>query len=144
MGKTSSVWSHAKRMDSNTTKCNLCEEIVSAKGGNTSTIKRHLIALHKVDFDKPISEPQSSITNFLIPAKSKLNKAWINQIDCQIASFVACDGRPISTVEGNGFRELIKFLEPEYIVKSRATTTALIKEIYAKGAAQMNPPLLLL
>ena len=45
MGKTSSVWSHAKRLDCDTAKCNLCNEILSAKGGNTITIKRHLAAL---------------------------------------------------------------------------------------------------
>ena len=32
MGKTLSVWGHAKRLDSDTAKCNLCDEILSAKG----------------------------------------------------------------------------------------------------------------
>ena len=53
MGKTSSVWSQAKRLDCDMAKCNLCNEIMSAKGGNTSTIKRHLATLHKLDVDQP-------------------------------------------------------------------------------------------
>ena len=32
MGKTSYVCCHAKRLDSDMTKCNLCDEILSAKG----------------------------------------------------------------------------------------------------------------
>ena len=104
MGKTSPVWSHAKRVDSDTAKCNLCEEILSAKGGNTSTIMRHLAAVHKVDVDKPSAAP-SSITNFLVPSKAKvLSKARSVEIDRSIASFIARDGRPIRTVEGDGFR----------------------------------------
>jgi len=85
MGKTSSVWNHAKRVDSDTAKCNLCEEVLSAKGGNTSTIKRHLAAVHKVDVDKPSAAPPS-ITNFLVPSKAKvLSKARSVDIDRSIA-----------------------------------------------------------
>ena len=53
MGKPkSNVWTHAKRIDDSTAKCNLCDETVTAKGGNTSTIKRHLLAIHKIDVNK--------------------------------------------------------------------------------------------
>src|SRR6218665_1922322 len=130
MGKTSSVWNHAKRVDSDTAKCNLCEEALSAKGGNTSTIKRHLAAVHKVDVDKSSAAPPS-ITTFLVPSKAKvLSKARSVEIDRRIASFIARAGRPIRTAEGDGFRELLKYLEPQYIIKSRPTTTAQIKAIY--------------
>ena len=125
MGKPKSyVWTHAKRIDENSAKCNLCNETISAKGGNTTTIKRHLVAIHKIDVDKAdATTPSPNITGFLTASKPKLSKARSAEIDRRIAAFVACDGRPISTVEGDGFRDLITYIEPDYDVKSRGCRT---------------------
>jgi len=140
MGKPkSNVWTHAKRIDENSAKCNLCNETISAKGGNTTTIKRRLVAIHKIDVDKAdATTPSPSITGFLMASKPKLSKARSAEIDRRIAAFVACDGRPISTVEGDGFRDLITYIEPDYDVKSRATTTSHIKRMYDAGSKSLK------
>ena len=81
---------HAKRINDNA-KCNLCDETVSAKGGNMSTIKRHLISIHKIDVDKTeTSSP--SIKGFLTPTKTTLTKGRSAEIDRRIAAFIARDG----------------------------------------------------
>ena len=51
------------------------------------------------------------------------------EVDRHVAAYIARDERPISTVEGEGCCELMTFLEPEYDVKSRATTSH-IKQMY--------------
>jgi len=58
MGKPkSNVWTFAKCIDESTAKCNLCNETVTAKGGNTTTVKRHLFSIHKIDVDKTDATP---------------------------------------------------------------------------------------
>ena len=142
MGKPkSNVWTHAKRLDENTAKCGLCDETVSARGGNTTTVKRHLLAIHKIDVDKTATStlvPVPSVREFFTPSKPKLSKARSVEIDRHVAAYIARDGRPISTVEGEGFRELMMYLEPEYNVKSRATTTSQIKRMYDAGAEALK------
>ena len=137
MGKTSNVWMHVKRINDNTAKCNLCDETVSAKGGNTSTIKRHLISIHKIDVDK-METSSPSIKGFLTPTKTTLTMVRSAEIDRRIAAFIARDCRPISTVDGEGFCELINFMEPDYTVKSRATTTTQIKRMYDNGVTKLK------
>ena len=63
MGNTSAVWNHAKRVERDTAKCNLSDDILLAKGENTSVIERHL------DDDKPTAAPPS-IVNFLVHSSS--------------------------------------------------------------------------
>ena len=140
MGKPkSNVWTFAKRIDESTAKCNLCNETVTAKGSNTTTVKRHLFSIHKIDVDKSDATPTSaSIKGFLTPSKPKLSKARSVEIDRHVAAFIARDGRPVSTVEGEGFRELMTFLEPEYDIKCRTTTTAHIKRMYDAGAKSLK------
>lgn len=117
--------------------CGLCDETC----GNTTTVKRHLLAIHKIDVDKTATStlvPVPSVREFFTPSKPKLSKARSVEIDRHVAAYIARDGRPISTVEGEGFRELMMYLEPEYNVKSRATTTSQIKRMYDAGAEALK------
>ena len=47
-----------------------------------------------------------------------------------IAEMIATDCLPISFVDNEGFRNLMKFLEPGYDVPSRPTITAHLKKLY--------------
>ena len=141
MGKPmSNVWTHAKRIDESTVKCSLCDETVTANDGNKTTIKRHLLAINKIDVDKTVATLTSvlSVREFFTLSKPKLSKMWSAKIDRHVVAYIARDERPISTVEGEGFRKLITFLEPKYDVKSRATTTSHIKLMYDAGANALN------
>lgn len=42
------------------------------------------------------------------------------------------DMLPINVVEGDGFRELIHFIIPDFIIPSRVTITGLLQESYGK------------
>ncbi|KAL3860698.1 hypothetical protein ACJMK2_010789 [Sinanodonta woodiana] len=137
MGKFSKVWAHAERLNDFYACCKLCELVLSAKGGNTSTLRKHLVGTHHIDVDKNDSTNSTpSIASFLV-GKPNLSKARTLQIDRRIAAFIAQDGRPISIVNGEGFKSLINFLEQDYDIKSRTTTTALIKERYDEGVRKM-------
>lgn len=140
MSKTSKVWSYAKRVDESTAKCNLCEMIFSARGGNTSTVRHHLIGTHHINIDGTDSKSGSSpnIASFFAAPRTKLTKLRINELDTKVAEFIARDARPISLVEGEGFRSLMKFLEPDYELKCRTTTTALIKEMYKNAVERLK------
>ncbi|KAL3856838.1 hypothetical protein ACJMK2_011549 [Sinanodonta woodiana] len=122
MGKVFKVWSHAERLNDNNARCKLCELVLSAKGGNTSTLRKHLIGTHCIDVDKNDSTNSTpSIASFLV-GKPNLSKARTLQIDHRIAAFIAQDGSPISIVNGEGFKSLINFLKPDYNIKSRTNT----------------------
>jgi len=51
----------------------------------------------------------SSSKGFLTSSKPKLSKAQSAEIDHHVAALIARDGRLVSTVEGEGFRELTPF-----------------------------------
>ncbi|KAL3862474.1 hypothetical protein ACJMK2_008438 [Sinanodonta woodiana] len=127
MGKVSKVWVHAERLNNNNTCCKLCELVLSAKGGNTSTLRKHLVGTHHIEVNKNDSTNSTPSTSSFLVGKPKLSKARTLQIDRRIAAFITQDGRPISNVDGEGFKSLINFLKPEYDIESRITT-ALIKE----------------
>ena len=67
MGKGSKVWVHAERLNDNNARCKLCELVLSAKGGNTSTLRKHLVGTHRIDVDKNESANSTpSIASFLV------------------------------------------------------------------------------
>ena len=142
MGKVSNVWKYAKRIDDNNARCNLCETQLTAKGGSTSCVRNHLIGTHHIDVDNITSTIRApSIASYFVPQKQKISISRSLKLDRMIAAFIAQDARPISIVEGEGFRRLIKFLEPDYDLKSRATITALIKKRYDDGMLKMKQQL---
>src|SRR5213080_4994367 len=110
MSKTSKVWSYAKRMDENNAKCKLCEVVESSKGGNTSTLRHHLIGTHHIDLDNIGKNSAANITSFMIAPRPKVTKSRALEIDRKVAKFIARDARPISIIEGDGFISLLKFL----------------------------------
>jgi len=59
----------------------------------------------------------------------KTSKRW-SDITKHIALFIAKDTRPVNIVEGDGFRELIQFLEPRYEMASRPTVDKQLDELY--------------
>ena len=63
----------------------------------------------------------------------------LNGITNRIAEFVARDLRPIATVNGAGFQQLMKFLEPGYKVPSRTHVTTTC--IYTLIAEEMRTTL---
>lgn len=109
-----------------------------SKGGSTSAVRNHLVGTHHIDIDNAGSTSSPSVASFLMAKRPALSKTRSIELDRKIAAFIAQDARPISLVEGKGFRNLMAFLEPEYELKSRTTTTELIKKMYNEGVQKLK------
>lgn len=59
----------------------------------------------------------------------------------QICNMVTTDMLPINVVDGKGFRELIKCIEPGYDIPSRATITTRVQATYARKKAELKTQL---
>ena len=113
MGKVSKVWSYAERLDVDKVKCKLCGSILTAKCGNTSTIRHHLTGTHHIDIDGPGNLNTPSILSFCKAARPRMTTEKSLAIDKKIADFIARDARQISLVEGDGFLSLINYTYPD-------------------------------
>ena len=122
------MWSYADRIVKNNVKCKLCKAILTAKGGNTSTIQHHLTGIHHINSDGTGNLNTPNISSFFTASRPKMMKERALVMDQKIADFIARDARPISLVEGDGFLSLLKYTDPDYVVKAPSTTTKLIKK----------------
>ena len=69
-----------------------------------------------------MGESQPKITDLAFVTEGAVygpNSMKKKELDKRVAAFIAKDMRPISTVDGEGFRELIKCLDPRYQLPSR-------------------------
>ena len=58
-----------------------------------------------------------------------------------LSKIIVKDMLPISFVEGEGFREFMAFVEPEYTVPSRKTVTSRLEKLYDDGASDLRTQL---
>ncbi|KAM3875305.1 E3 SUMO-protein ligase ZBED1-like [Diretmus argenteus] len=63
---------------------------------------------------------QPKITS-LLPGGRRCDARRSEAITQLVSTMIETDMRPISVVEGEGFKQLIQYLEPEYVMPSRAT-----------------------
>ena len=96
--------------------CKLCDGVSLAYGGGTSNLLNHHEAKHPVAYKKAVpgdsctTRKQATLSAFIKtcpPARANTNTTLI-------AEFVARDLRPISTVVGKGFQQLLRYVEPGY------------------------------
>lgn len=69
-------------------------------------------------------------TYFALPTTSSLSATQQEAITEKLISFIYKDMRPISVVDGSGFREFCQAMEPRYHIPSRGTVTNRIVEVY--------------
>uniref|UniRef100_A0A1X7U908 BED-type domain-containing protein n=1 Tax=Amphimedon queenslandica TaxID=400682 RepID=A0A1X7U908_AMPQE len=112
---SSQVWDYFELIGEKKVKCKLCLEDTTALAYHrvTSSMINHLSS-HHPDKHKLISSLQMlhKFTKSCSATRSK-------EIMRRIAELVARDLRPISIVEGKGFKQLLNFIEPGYSVRSR-------------------------
>lgn len=80
---------------------------------------------------------QASLDSVLARTRRSCNAQRAEKVTELIAKMVETDMLPISAVEGKGFHELIKFLEPEYTMASRRTVTRRIETHYEQRAQEL-------
>ncbi|XP_054624165.1 zinc finger BED domain-containing protein 4-like [Dunckerocampus dactyliophorus] len=103
--KFSQVWNNFDLVTPNEVKCRLCSTELSYINKSTPSMLRHYRARHGNEelADTRVSTP--------VPNKQAVDDAVVNMIikDCQ----------PLSFVENEGFRQLLKLIIPSYALPSR-------------------------
>ena len=99
-------------------QCNLCQ-VKLAYHTSTTTMHSHLRAKHPKEGP---STDQQSMASFVIK-RSKFDVRRAEQTTVLISKMIAKDTLPIRFVEGEGFRSLIEFVEPQFTVPLRKNIT---------------------
>ncbi|KAK3095201.1 hypothetical protein FSP39_011428 [Pinctada imbricata] len=131
--KRSEVWKYFSVIESGgkkKVKCNLCSIELAYAGGSTGTMTNHIKFKHKSTSlsskeQGHAGQPfkQSSITAYRSPIMSAMTKQKYQQCTQKLAAMCARDLRPLSIVEGKGFKQFCHELNPQYIVPSRTTVS---------------------
>ncbi|XP_077095365.1 E3 SUMO-protein ligase ZBED1-like [Siphateles boraxobius] len=107
--KRSTVWDHFNRKGEDEVTCKICCAVLKYSS-STSTMQYHLRSKH----------PQASSDEGCDARRSE-------EITQRICSMVVKDTLPISVVCGEGFQELLGYIEPNYEIPSRCTITRRIE-----------------
>jgi len=154
-GKVAAVWTYfGYRVDATTGKlkrggkpmCKLCKTEISNCGGTTN-LWNHLRSIHPTEYrelqsNEPSGGVQPSVTMEHFVGKvgessravEKLphNSARAKKLTESIAEFIVRDLRPVSTVDGDGFLNLMEVAEPRFVVPCRRTMDTVIDKMYCK------------
>ena len=143
--KRSGVWEHFKfkstngKEDRSNTVCNLCETTFRYYTGSTSSMSAHLKRKHnliitserKVDENDNIKSKTTRGTRSTISGQLQISDVLGRKnllpfssirhksITKSIGVFIAKDMRPYSVVENEGFKAMLRELEPRYEIPSR-------------------------
>ena len=152
----SGVWNHFRRGMKSAT-CLLCDRTLVYNGGTTSNLLSHLQRKHPSKVSSPAAvkqEPglplpsvaapaaaQASLTKF-VQAQPRSTKPCSSLVQHEITRILSrwpwLDMRPISIVRDQGLKELLRFLEPNYIIPSTTHVTSLIKKNFADGKGALS------
>ena len=126
-----------------------CKKIVKYSG-NTTNLLFHLQHMHPIAYDKVIKDQkqhappkmprQLSITQAFEKGTplAKTSHRW-QKLTQSICYFIAKDMNPVATVNGVGFRRMIKEFEPCYVVPDRKTLrTNFIPKMYEHEKSHIN------
>lgn len=131
----SDVWLHFDKIDEKTVQCKICSAKLSHKS-TTSTMRYHLVFVHKMSSDTTKEATQTSIASFTV--RQNCSAARGEKMTQLITEMIAKDLLPIRFVEGEGFKDLMHYVEPQYNVPSRKTVTRRIDALYEKTAASLK------
>ena len=112
-------------------QCKLCGATFKFNS-STSSLRYHLNNLHVA-----ISSP-SQPTIAAVVGRRVCDHRKAEGITQRICGMIERDMMPISTTEGEGFRELIQFMEPGYNIPSRATITSHLEARYKNKKAKLK------
>lgn len=139
--RRSTVWNHFKLTEDNKkTQCTLCQTKI-AYAGSTSSMKNHLKFRHPTTLESDTADNYKGTTTSTGTSKvqSQLTFGNLNRpmpkgkwqdITKSIVEFCATDIRPLSIVNGAGFRNLVSKLDPSYQVPSHTTIRNYTKYYY--------------
>ena len=118
--KVSDVWNYfTKLSDKKKAVCSICRKELAYLGGTTN-LRDHLTskhALHYYSADKKNESQKKTLDGFV--TRSRCSDACSKNITDRVTEMIVKDLRPIRTVECEGFRNLMNYLEPGYVIPSR-------------------------
>ncbi|XP_054795873.1 zinc finger BED domain-containing protein RICESLEEPER 2-like [Prosopis cineraria] len=143
----SAVWAHFERLPLDKTngepraKCKYCPMTIgcdSTRHG-TNGMRKH-VKRYPRNPNKANKLAQSLLSGSQLGSSKTLSHHLFNQLDCRqaIAIFVILDEMPFNVVEGDGFKEMMRRLEPRFQVPSRATVTRDCYKLYLEEARKLK------
>ena len=156
-GSKSPMWLHfgfeidkdGQRITEKAMRFRLCFREVGYSG-NTTNLRQHMEKWHrdqlpgtsKTECEQPWPK-QSTLDKYKpVTRMPKSSKQW-KEITHSICDFIAKDMRPIATVEGEGFRQLMTVVQPAYDVPSRENVVSVLKSMYDEKKAEVASEVLL-
>lgn len=100
--------------------------------GSTTAMRTHLQNRHKnvaLQEQKEQVERHQKMIRFVVAIRSCDSKQQ-GQITALVTSMITDDMLPLSIVEGEGFKRLMEFVEPEYTMPSCKTITRNVEKKY--------------
>ena len=136
--KRSVVWQYFEKVSSTKVACQLCSAQLSYTGGSTGTMTNHIRFKHKTCASSLLAvnnnndsqsrrssdttvggRQQTLLTAYRTPVMMSRDK-WIS-CTTKAAEWCARDLRPLSIVDGGGFKDFMAAAAPTYKVPSRTT-----------------------
>ncbi|XP_073672068.1 E3 SUMO-protein ligase ZBED1-like [Paramisgurnus dabryanus] len=134
--KKSSVWDHFTKKNDTDVSCNLCDTMLKYSS-STSSMMYHLKTRHpQASSGEKASQSQPTVSSML--AGRKCDKQRSEIITQKICGMIEKDMLPLDFVSGEGFLEILQFLEPNYTVPSRQTITTRIEERFVKKKFELK------
>lgn len=123
--KRSPVWDHFEVTDNNNARCKICDAIFKYSSSTTS-LNYHLKSVHPLVLGQSSSGDGSHLQPTLsqLINKRKCDDRKQEGITQRISNMVTKDMLPLNIVDGQGFQELIAYVEPGYNMVSRTTITS--------------------
>ena len=115
----SDVWNYfTKDKERKKAKCQLCSKELAFHSGTTN-LRDHLMNRHSGTYKNEGGKNEKQGTLLQTFARPRhCSEARAKEITDRIANFIVHDMRPIRVVEGQGFVQLLSYLEPGYKVPS--------------------------
>lgn len=153
MASRSVYWSYFTKAedDPDMAICNLCQAKISRKGSSTSGMANHIKNKHRgvdatlkrpstptpgqsgVPVQKTLFQMAKTGTQFRRPLKQE----EAEQLRRALAWMCAVDIRPISIVDGIGFRNYSRLMNRDFVLPTRRTLTSYVHKIYQEGHAEL-------
>lgn len=141
MSKRSEIWNHFDVIESGKARCNLCHFELSITGGSTGSLWKHVKSRHthltlaKLQSSSSTESAEPSSRPMTVPGmftKTNITTARSDKITDLVVRMIAKDTLSINFVEGTGFRELMAYVEPAYVVPCAKTVKKQLSNLYSK------------
>ena len=123
--------------DGKKVQCQLCKAKLEFRGGSTSCMHNHMKNIHKTSTKCKDPESKTTLKQITMEEMNKskaiLGKVKYNQLNRALALAVSLDLRPLSMVNGRGFRYFCFLLNPVYKVPCAKTVKKNLHFLYEEA-----------